>query len=542
MLKKLTVMGNKHIYTFILLMLIALHFYMNYVILKKSELCLVYDIANRIMDGLNYYKIIFLLPNKIINIQNNILTLSGQAHPPFLGIIEAIVCKLLIKFNGEINVNHLILYTNTFFLSILIISTYGIGSIVYNKDIGLLSSFLVSFFPIINASTRTISIDFASAAMVTLSFYLLFKTKGFQSLKYSILLGIILGFALLTKEGFLTFLPFPFMYYIYKSYKLNQKKSFSLNLALCLFFVLIIVGSVYLYPGNLSRAFKAYTGYAFFTTKASILFYFSHYIIYTGTYLGIAFIPLLISYLMGLRFKDKVIFLWFVVPLIIFSFVPAKTVRFLILICPAFALIVAQELFNSKLFSKIKIRYACFLILLAMVQYFVYCSDLKFVDPVFYRMKMYGGEIPGMLTYEKNAYYPTVSKLLEIFKKEKMGKNKGIHTVFFLFGIGDIHCSLRYRLELKGLDIFNVACPMEGNEIDAPKPGTVDWQDMVLKADYIVDMRKKVETVELRGALEDVASIIREGFRKYKNNFKKISEFEIFDGSRVYVYRNLDLD
>jgi hypothetical protein len=176
------------------------------------------------------------------------------------------------------------------------------------------------------------------------------------------------------------------------------------------------------------------------------------------------------------------------------------------------------------------------------MQYFVYFFDLRFVDPVFYRQNIYGSEIRGILTYRKNEYYPVVSKLLEIFKEEKIEKGKRRYAVRFLFHIGEIHCSLTYRLKLKGLDSFFVNCPIEGNETDSPKPGTVNWQSMVLEADYIVDISKKVEDLEFRGALEDIVSSLREGFRKYKNNFKKISEFEIFDGSWIYVYRNLKLD
>lgn len=170
-----------------------------------------------------FYNIIFSEPNKFENIKEDILTLSHQAHPPFVGIIEAVMCKLLVMVNGKIDDGLMILLTNAFFEFILLVSIFYIGSILYDNNVGILSAFFLSFFPMVFGHSRNMLLDFPLACMVSLSICMLLKTNQFQSLLYSILLGITLGISQLTKEGFVSFIFFPLVYYYYQSYRADQR-------------------------------------------------------------------------------------------------------------------------------------------------------------------------------------------------------------------------------------------------------------------------------------------------------------------------------
>jgi surfactin synthase thioesterase subunit len=37
---------------------------------------------------------------------------------------------------------------------------------------------------------------------------------------------------------------------------------------------------------------------------------------------------------------------------------------------------------------------------------------------------------------------------------------------------------------------------------------------------------------------ENVADKLKAGFKEYKNNFKKVKELTLFDGSHIYIYKN----
>ena len=428
-----------------------------------------------------------------------------------------------------------------FFLFILLISVYCIGSTLYNPNVGILSAFLVSFFPMVYGHSRNGLLDFPLACMVSLSFCLLFKTNKFQSIKYSILLGIILGLSQLTKEAFIIFIFFPFVYYFYESYRNERKKRIALNFTLALLCAILVAGIVYLRPDNFFHALRTYTGKVFFLLPQNskpILYYFKNIPVFTGTYIAVTTIPLLISYFLNWRLQNKVLFLWISVPLIIFSLSPNKAYRFLIPVLPAFALIVTQELFSSKLFERIKGIYLVSLILIAISQYSIYFFNLSFKDPYFFR-KYYDSDFPGILTYQRDEYYREVSKLLEIFRQEKIKYDRR-YRVLFLFDIGRIHSPLNYKFQLERLPFF-VDCPQVADEVDAPTPGTINWAEQVLYTGYIID-KSEYRTIGRGGGRENIEGQLREGFREYRANFKKIADIQIFDGSHIYIYKNIKLE
>ena len=113
---------------------------------------------------------------------------------------------------------------NFIFLSILVLSIYGLGSQIYNKNVGLLSAFFVAMFPLIFGMTRQFYLDFPLTAMVTLAIYLLIRTENFTNNKYSYLFGLSLGLGMLTKWTFLIFITGPLLYVFYRSGCINDLK------------------------------------------------------------------------------------------------------------------------------------------------------------------------------------------------------------------------------------------------------------------------------------------------------------------------------
>ncbi len=531
-------MFNRFKYIWILLAVLLFHTYMSYAILNKSEICRKDDDAARIIESLNYYRFIFLGSHRPLEMLKHISQLRAQAHPPFYITIQALISKLLLRMFDRFDENSILLTTNTLFLFILLVSVYGIGSTLYDRNTGILSAFLVSFFPMVFGHSRNFLIDFPLAAMTALSFYLLFKTNKFQSRSYSILLGITLGLSQLTKEAFVGYIFFPFIYYFCNSCRTIQKRKVSLNAILTLLFAAIIIGGVYLKASNFF-AFRTYIGKVFLSNPEWIeppLYYFKNILSFTGTFLAIAIVPLLIDYFRGLKSQNKTVLLWFFAPLVIFSFSPNKDHRFILPILPALALMVIPVLLKSRTFLKIKLVYAGFLIFVSVFQYFIYFFDLRSFDPHFYR-QYFDANFPGILTYQKDKYYRLVSEMLEFFKQEKADFNK-VYDILFLFNIGKISNTLQYKLQLEGLP-FYIQCPQEAHETDAPASGTVNWHSLVLSSDYIVE--KSGYKTESTGSRKIIEEELREGFRRHRADFKKIAEIEVFDGSYLYIYKNLHL-
>ena len=510
---------------------------MSYDVLNKSEICREYDEAGALARGISLAETSkFQLEEDI----RGLLMLEGQAHPPFFVIAQAVIYRLLRMTDVRYDENSTVLAANAFFLFIILMSTYCIGSMIYNRNVGLLAAFLVSFLPMIYGHTRNMLIDFGLTTMTVLSFYLLFKTNKFQSLLYSVLLGIALGFSQLTKEAFISFIFFPLIYYFYISYRTNLKKKVVLNFILTLFFGIAIAGIVYLRPANFLYAFKIYIGKVSFNpdTSKPFEFFFVNSLIYTGTYLAIAAIPLLITYLKNFRTQNKVVFLWISIPLIIFNLSPCKELRFIIPILPAFALVVARQVFSIRPFPWIRRAYVGFLILVMLFQYFVYFFDFRFIDPLFYR-RYPVAHFPPILTYRKDKYYPVLSKLVEIFEKEHKEYNEN-GAILFLFNIGKIHSPLGYKFALEKVPFWST-CPQTADAPEAPVPGTVDWHNDVLGTHYIVD-KSGYETEGRGGARENIEGKLKGGFQQYRFLFEKIAAIEVFDGSYIHVYKNHALE
>ncbi len=528
---------RNHKYLLVLLGILLFHIYMNYEVLSKSRICRIYD-DSRIAESLHCHDFMFLGSNTFGNIISSITTLIGQAHPPLYVTLQALVCEALRLVN-KFNENAIVLTTNTIFLVILLFSIYGIGSLLYNRKVGILSAFFVSFLPMIYGYARNFLLDFPLMCMTALSFYLLFKTNKFQSRAYSIALGIVLGLSQLTKEVFIIFIFFPLVYYGYQSYRAHPVRKTVLNCICTVVGALIVVGTVYFRPVNYF-AFRHYIGKGFFINRQPFLFYFRSSLLYTGTFIAAVSLVPLISYIFHLKSRDKTISLWFFASLIIFSIGANKLPRFILPVLPAFSLMVASELLNSSWFSRIKKAYVVLFIVVTIAQYFLYFFDLRFADPYFYRQHL-NIDFSGMLTYRKDKYYSTTLELLKFFKEEKNKLNREefdkYHWILFLPNIGEIMCPLEYKFQIEGLH-FTVDCPQVADDIDAPRFATRNWDSEVLRMDYVVD--KSGYSMTCMGEMQrNIEKKVREIFEKHEANFTKIADIESYDGSHIYIYKNL---
>ena len=117
-------------------------------------------------------------------------------YPPFYHL-SLIPLSLIFGFTLDSGV-----IGNSFYMVIMVLSIYGIGKILYTRNAGLIAAFLVSCYPIIVSMSREYIISVMLTAMTTLAYYLFLKSENFENKKYSILFSFIYAVGLMVKWTF----------------------------------------------------------------------------------------------------------------------------------------------------------------------------------------------------------------------------------------------------------------------------------------------------------------------------------------------------
>lgn len=111
-----------------------------------------------------------------------------------------------------------------FFGVIFLFSMYGIGKELGGDFAGVITLAAAASSAAVLEVSRRFFLDFPQTAMTALAFYLVLKTDSFKNRKYSILLGIGLGLAFLTKWSTAFYLAIPLLWIILPALKDLRKK------------------------------------------------------------------------------------------------------------------------------------------------------------------------------------------------------------------------------------------------------------------------------------------------------------------------------
>jgi len=269
---------------------------------------------------------------------------------------------------------------NTIFLAILYGSLYYIGKKLGNKNIGVLSIFIVSMYPFIFGLSRSSLPDFALTAMVTLSLCCLFYTDYFTKRLFSLLFGISFGLGMLTKQVFIFFIITPLICVVWELFsKREMDKSRASNLFISFLIAFLLSG--YWYVSNLMIVLPNYirAGYhdavMFGSVRLFSLSSLSYYLYQlAANQMSFFFcIIFLVGAMKLFRTKAKMKFLLFlsiVGVYLIFTFLiktkePKSTVPYL----PIFAIISSAGILSVKP-TRLRLFFITFLIIFGLYQYF----------------------------------------------------------------------------------------------------------------------------------------------------------------------------
>ncbi len=321
--------------------------------------------------------------------------------------------------------------SNILYLAILLFSVYGISKkISHKKEIGLLSAFIVSTFPMIFGMSRQFLMDLPLTAFVSSSVYLLFLTSHFENRRYSLLLGVSMGLGMLTKQTFPIFLLFPLLFimrsdiaaakYLFHPMqffnRIKQRRYIVLNI-LCAGIISFGMSSIWYIP-NINNIYTLFSIAKDIDMNHSIMFYPLGVINFSISFLYFMILVFLTIYTF-LRSLNKyqisndeivILIMWIVMPFLIFSiFIQAQEFRYLLPATPPIAIIMSLQVDNIK--SNIyKLLIILFILLVGLTQFFsatygissmpveisvntmiekpldkwiIYSQDYKFHDPGF---------------------------------------------------------------------------------------------------------------------------------------------------------------
>lgn len=127
--------------------------------------------------------------------------------------------------------------THYILIIIFIVSNYKLSKLLFNKYIGIISTFFIVSIPLFFGSSRFLEAKFTEIALLPCILYTLLKTDGFSKLKYSILFVIITTLSVSFRiTVMIPVLPALIYYTYYKRYNILNNKQ---NVIIVCFIILL---------------------------------------------------------------------------------------------------------------------------------------------------------------------------------------------------------------------------------------------------------------------------------------------------------------
>lgn len=117
-------------------------------------------------------------------------------YPPFFHL-SLIPFAMIFGFTLDIAI-----IANSFYLTIAILSTYGIGKFFYNRSTGLLAGFIIACYPFMVSMSREYMLSVMLTSAVTLTYYLFLKTQNLENKLFSLFFSLVYASGLMIKWTF----------------------------------------------------------------------------------------------------------------------------------------------------------------------------------------------------------------------------------------------------------------------------------------------------------------------------------------------------
>lgn len=206
-----------------------------------------WDQADYLTGALNYWRA-FQHPHWFDSSWWNYLWMLSSKVPPLTYIVTAFFLNL---FGTEADSATLV---NLFFSAILLGSVYGLGTILFNRQVALWAALLCLLFPGLYLVRLDFLLDYPLTAAISLCFYCLTLWRHFSTTEqkrqkwiswiWASAFGVCLGLALLVKQTAILFIFFPLLWVSVSAMWRRQWQSLA-ELILSLLLSVLIFGPWY---------------------------------------------------------------------------------------------------------------------------------------------------------------------------------------------------------------------------------------------------------------------------------------------------------
>jgi len=195
---------GKQYHLLIVVLLILFHITGNYVVLRLDNLFLTGGPAAIALIASTTYRQLQEIESPWDKVRL-MYTSTPREYPPLVQT-TAMVSMMIFGFKQDVAV-----MSNSVFVALLFLSTYYLGRSLFDKDIGLMATIILSFFPATYSFSRTLLVDFGLMGVVAFSILMFHKSEKLLSVNWSCFFGVSMGLAALTKPSFSLFLIGPFI-------------------------------------------------------------------------------------------------------------------------------------------------------------------------------------------------------------------------------------------------------------------------------------------------------------------------------------------
>jgi len=462
-----------------------------------------------------------------------------------------------------------VMASSSIFFTILILSLYGVGRVLFDKKTGLLSAFLVSMYPLVFNHMRTYMLDLPLTSMVVLSVFLLLKSESFTNKKYSCFFAIASGLGLLIKFNFALFILGPLAVILCKILcNFGFKKAWR-NIAMVIFIAALIsfrfYGLKFWEIANRIYSCSWFYAVGFYPEGSPIsilqrclvlgkdyLFFFLRDC-FNNSVSPVLFILFIFGAVVNKR-QRGILFAWLALPILLLAFLfhyPDQS-RYFMPVLPALALISGAGIMGLNS-AKLRRILVALVVILGCLQYFAVSYKIDFfpkqiqikiplIDNKFFPIMMFKRDLnlefrgsPDTASYPAETGNNNEEILNEILMNSRGQGPQDKVKVFFMGNNVRIYQPIMYEVFIRKLpiDISHLSL----SEEEKYKDQSLEVYNM-LRADYVAVTKQRLKPSApffVKRRLRELSLFFERNIAK----FALIKELNFNNGDSFLLYKRI---
>jgi 4-amino-4-deoxy-L-arabinose transferase-like glycosyltransferase len=451
-----------------------------------------------------------------------------------------------------------VLVNSAIFITILILSTYGIAKNLANKKAGILAAFIISVYPLIFNHLKIYMLDLPLTATVSLAVYFLIKSKLFSNYKYTLLFFASAALGLLIKSiNFLGMLAAPFLLVLIKATKSAGNKTKKITVAAAGIAIIAIFTFPFLklkiYEIWSRLTFCSWLNPTYSAPHGSVLALITHWLatslkfifwsiqeIFNNSLLPLFSIVFSLSLISFIRIKikplyKKIIYLWLIAPLLLLGalFYLPKDQRYLMPILPAMAIISAIAITKIS-HKKIRNLGITIIVIFGILQQLAISYGFGFwpkKNDLIFRNSQAKTSTPSRNVYPSQ-------KILSLISKHDSQTLPYYRNIFFLSPAPNTYEPMAYLSAIKNYPFYTTSTSLSEEtsyqEIDSPAT-------LINAADYLVMLErmpeKEINEISEMPQLKSKFISTRKTFKEKKYNFSFLGKVPYLSGNNFLIFK-----